>query len=380
MLLSITPFVHFNRAAFEAGVADVPAATDNRASTYYGGQVSVTALTKRHNARIGIYGFGQHDSHLFSLVANNDFGDQFRQNQYISGGLEAFFVEDQYRPKSWLTTTMGVRFTHFGGGVEERAVDPRLGAAVTVPRLQWVLRGSYSKFYQAPPLSTVSGPLLNYALQQGLEFLPLHGERDEQVDVGLTIPLRGWDVQADAFRTAARNFFDHDALGNSNIFLPLTISRVRIRGTELSLRSPKLFGRLNAHLVYSHQFAQGQGAVTGGLTEFSPPPEGLFYLDHDQRQTLSAGILSSMPWRSWISFNANYGSGFLNGDGPQHLPRYTTFDFAIGKSLCEYLSVKLTTMNLGNERHFIDLSNTFGGSHVNEPRMVTIQLRYSFGY
>ena len=29
---------------------------------------------------------------------------------------------------------------------------------------------------------------------------------------------------------ARRNFFDHDILGNSNIFFPLTIDRARIRG------------------------------------------------------------------------------------------------------------------------------------------------------
>jgi outer membrane receptor protein involved in Fe transport len=380
ILLSLTPFFHFNRAAYEGGASDVPSATDNRASTYFGGQASTTFLTRHHSARVGFYGFGQHDSHLFSVAANDGGGDQFSQTQHLSGSLEAVFVEDQYRPTTWLTTTAGVRFTHFSGGVQENATNPRLGAALTLPRVRWVLRGSYSRFYQAPPLSTVSGPLLNYALQQGVGFLPLHGERDEQVDVGLTIPFHGWSMDADAFRTAARNFFDHDALGNSNIFLPLTIGRVRIRGIEASLRSPKLFGKVDAHLAYSHQSVQGYGAVTGGLTDFSPPPDGFFYLDHDQRNTLSAGFTSTLPLKSWFSFNANYGSGFLNGDGPDHLPSYATFDLAIGKAFGERFSAKLTATNVSNERHYIDLSNTFGGSHVNEPRMVTVQVRYTFPY
>jgi len=380
VLFSLTPFFHFNRAAYEGGSSDVPAATDNRASTYFGGQTSATVLTQHHNARVGFYGFGQHDSHLFSVVANDGSGDQFSQTQHLSGNLEAIFVEDQYRPRTWLTMTAGVRFTHFSGGVEENATNPRLGAAITLPRIRWVLRGAYSRFYQAPPLSTVSGPLLDYALQQGVGFLPLRGERDEQVDVGVTIPVRGWTMDADAFRTAARNFFDHDALGESNIFLPLTIDRVRIRGVEVSVRSPKVFGKADVHLAYSHQSAEGFGAVTGGLTDFSPPPDGFFYLDHDQRDTLTAGFTSMLPWKSWFSFDASYGSGFLNGDGPDHLPSSATFDIAVGKSFGERISAKLTAMNIANERHFIDLSNTFGGSHVNDPRMITVQVRYSFRY
>ena len=89
-------------------------------------------------------------------------------------------------------------------------------------RLNWVLRGAYSYYYQPPPLDTVSGPLLQYAASQGVTFLPLQGERDIQQEYGLTIPVRNWVSSITYFRTGVKNFFDHDVLGNSNIFLPLT--------------------------------------------------------------------------------------------------------------------------------------------------------------
>ena len=53
------------------------------------------------------------------------------------------------------------------------------------------------------------------------------------------------------------------------------------------------------------------------LTDFSPPPDGLFHPDHDQRDTLSTGFDVQLPWHSWASGNIAYGSGFLNGDGPE---------------------------------------------------------------
>ena len=73
------------------------------------------------------------------------------------------------------------------------------------------------------------------------------------VIVGLSVPIQGWTVDADYFRTDARNFFDHDVLENSNIFFPLTIDRARIRGFELAVRSPLVMKkRKEAHVVHLH--------------------------------------------------------------------------------------------------------------------------------
>jgi len=196
----------------------------------------------------------------------------------------------------------------------------------------------------------------------------------------LAVPIHAWTLDFDYFHTAARNFFDHDALGDSNIFFPLTIDRARIRGFESTVTSPKVMKRATFHLAYSHQFVEGQGAVTGGLTDFTPPEDGLFFLDHDQRETLSTGIVTDLPWRTWVSANFSYGSGFLNGDGPSHLPTYHTVDLAIGKSFGENWSAKISATNLANHRYFIDFRNTFGGSHVNEPRMVALQVRWRLRY
>lgn len=380
LMLILSPFYHFNRAAYEGGPNDVPIATDNRASNYEGGQVTVSAINNRNNARAGIYAFAQQDNTFFSVIANDGSGDQLSQRVYPKGNLEALFLEDQCKATSWLTFTGGIRLTHFSGGVNENAGDPRLGAAIRIPKLNWVLRGAYSYYYQPPPLDTVSGPLLQYAASQGVTFLPLHGERDIQQEYGITIPIYDWASSVTYFRTGVKNFFDHDALGNSNIFLPLTIDSARIRGVEVAVRSPLVLKHYRTHLVYSHQQAQGFGGVTGGLTDFSPPPEGGFYLDHDQRNTLSAGAEGDLPWHSFAAFTINYGSGFLNGDGPDHLPGYTTFDLSVGKSFGENLTVRLSGTNISNVRYQLDNSNTFGGSHWGDPAMASVQVKYRFRY
>lgn len=76
----------------------------------------------------------------------------------------------------------------------------------------------------------------------------------------------------------------------------------------------------------------------------------------------------------------NYGSGFLNGNGPSHLPPYYTFDLSVGKSFGENWMVRFIGTNLTNQRYLLDTSNTFGGTHYADPFMCSVQVRYRFHY
>jgi outer membrane receptor protein involved in Fe transport len=383
VLFTVSPFVHFNRANYDGDPNDAPLSTvQHLDSTYAGAQIALNVVNRQHNARFGIYGFGQHDYELVHLRANDGSDANVMQQQRSSGHLEAVFAEDQFKLTQWLTVTGGVRLTHFSGAVSENAANPRVGAAVRIPHLNWVLRGFYGRYYQAPPLSTVSGPLAEFAVTQGLGFIPLKGERDEENQVGLTIPLAGWSFDVNNFRQRARNYFDHNAIGNSNVFFPLTIAGARIYGWEFTARSPRILRRGELAIAYSYLHIEGQGAVTGGLTDFSFPDGGYSFLDHDQRHTLHTNFNVTLPFRTWASGNLYYGSGFKDGssDVPKHLEPHTTFDFSLGKSLAERLAITVTALNITNRRFLLDNSLTFGGTHYADPRQIYVQLRYRFHF
>jgi outer membrane cobalamin receptor len=375
--LTVSPFYHYNRAAFDGGPNDPVLTTDHRTSQYAGAQAVLAVTRGPHNGRIGVYAFAQHDDALFGLQSTD--GTSLSQTQAVGGNLEAVFAEDEFTATGWLTLKGGVRFTRFSGAISENAVSPRVGGVIRIPKTDWALRGSYGRYYQAPPLTTVTGPLLELAASQGFGFLPLAGERDEQYEVGLAVPVKGWAIDVDAFRTNARNFFDHDVIGNSNIFIPLTIDTVRIRGWEATLRSPRRQGA-QAHLAYSHQFIEGRGAVTGGLTSFEPPRDEFFFLDHDQRDTLTGGVDLALPADVWASVSIGYGSGFLEGDGPSHKPAHAVVNLQGSKSIGKGLTVLLTALNVGDTHFLLDESNTFGGTHFNSPRQVSIGVKYRFHY
>jgi hypothetical protein len=235
---------------------------------------------------------------------------------------------------------------------------------------------------KAPPLPTASGPLLQFVTNQNLGFVPLHGERDEEHQFGITIPYRGWTLDADNFLTRAKNFFDHNSLNNSDVFFPVTVQGARINGWELTLRSPHIRDRAQVYLTYSNQLALGFGNVNGGLTDFSFG-NGLGLLDHDQRNTLHVGGQYTLPWRVNASSDVYYASGFTNGDPTipgDHLQPHTTFDLLMGRNFGENLAVNIQGINVANRRVLLDNSFTFGGTHYMNPREMLVQIRYRFHY
>jgi outer membrane cobalamin receptor len=379
--LTSSLFFHQNQANLEGAPNDSPiSTTDERSSTYVGGQEMLRVHISRNDIQAGITGFSQHDKETFNVLFNDGSDAAVRQTLSPTGSLVAAYIEDTFTATDWLSFAGGVRQTHFAGAVTEDATSPRLGATVKLPGVPWILRGFWGKYYQAPPLSTVSGPLLQFAQNNNLSFIPLHGERDQEYQVGVTIPVQGWTIDVDHFHTQAKNFFDHNAIGNSNAFLPLTIEGALIQGNELTIRSPKMGSVGQFHLAYSNQTADGVGAVTGGLTDFGAR-SGSFALDHDQRNTANAGVDLNLPWAAFASMSVYYGSGFSNGGGPpSHLPAHAEVNLTAGKSFGQNFSASLTVLNLTDRHLLVDNSLTFGGVHYNAPRQIYAQIHYRFGY
>lgn len=390
LVLTLSPFYHYNSTNYASSPQDFPSsATENRSSTYVGGQATLSWVEKRNNLRTGLFGFGQQDHQLFGLVCHDPtqcVGLSSPEADNSSGSLTALYVEDQLKVASWLSLDAGLRQTHFSGGVVENATSPRVGASLRIPKLNWVFRGFYGHFYQPPPLLTVSGPLLQAASNQNLGFVPLHGERDEEHQFGVTIPFRGWTLDADNFLTRAENFFDHNNFNNSDLFFPITLQGARINGWELTLHSPHIGNRTQLYLTYSNQLALSFGCISGGLVEpCATPPDGFGFLDHDQRNTLHLGGQFTLPWHSLASTDIYYSSGFTNGNPTpanpgDHLQPHTTFDLSLGKDFGERFSVTLQSTNVANRRVLLDNSFTFGGTHFLKPREIFLQLRYRFHY
>jgi hypothetical protein len=397
-LITVSPFYHYNGADYVGGAND-PAEITNVTQTaqYVGAQTAVNATFWRNDLQAGVYGFYQHQCNYFSNVGFTLEGVTFPtilpSSIGVNGGVAAQFINDKFKVTPWLTLIAGLRATEFSStSSSENVVDPRFGIAIRVPRINWVFRGFYGYYYQAPPLSTATDQLQILATNQNFGFARLQGERDREWQYGVMIPYHGWTLDADTYQTKANNWLDHNNIGESNIFWPITWDYALIQGWELTLRSPNLWHHGQFHLAYANQIAQASAPITGGL--ICPPgnsncpldiPPGLSPVDHDQRNTLNFGYNTSLPWQTYASTNIYYGSGFTNGlPGVQYpgnyLPSHTTFDLALGKSFAEKYTVSVTALNVANRRVQLDNSLTFGGFHWNDPRQVYGEFRYRFNY
>jgi hypothetical protein len=405
LVLTVSPFYHYNQAAYNGGANDTPViSTVHQTANYGGAQASLDIATiKNNDIQVGVYGFAQQQSNYFDNVFTGcapDCQNYGASAAGVTGGVIEEFISDRFKVTSWLTLIGGLRESHFSTpgvgtepGVTENATDPRVGVAIRIPKVNWVFHGFYGHFYQPPPLLTATGPLLDLATSQTLTFAPLRGERDVEFQYGVSIPFHGWVLEEDAFQTRAKNWLDHNNIGESNIFWPITWTGALIQGWETTLRSPRIWRRAQVHVAFSNQIAQATAPITGGVvcpTPVTPAcplaiPPGYSPVDHDQRNTLNIGANSSLPWHAFASTNVYYGSGFTNGNPDAqypgaYLPQHTTFDVSLGKSFGEgdKYRLSLTGLNVANRRVLLDNSLTFGGFHYNDPRQIYVELRYKF--
>jgi hypothetical protein len=391
----VSPFFHDNSADYASNPNDTPVATTyDRSSKYTGGQITFTTELAHNTLQGGLYFFDQYDNYLFGSTFNDGSGTPaFAEPESTNGSVVEEFISDNYKATSWLTLIGGIRQTRFKAAIEEDATSPRIGLALRIPKVNWVFRGFYGRFYQPPPLLTASGPVVTYANANNTGFAPLHGERDEEHQFGVAIPYHGWLLDADTFKTRVNNFLDHANIGASSIYFPVTVDGALVRAWELTLRSPRLAHLGQFHLAYSNQIAEQRGNITGGLicTPIGGPAcnAGFNYtpVDHDQRNTLNVGFNTMLPWRITASTNVSYGSGFTNGDpdpatpySNAYLPAHTSLDLSLGKTFTDRLSASITSTNTTNSRTLLDNSLTFGGFHYNDPRQLYAEFRYRFKY
>jgi TonB-dependent receptor-like protein/carboxypeptidase family protein len=393
-VLQLSPFYHYNDAKYEPSLQDLPTATSSdQTGNYAGVQTSVSTQVAKNSLSAGFYAYAQHEHDVFGVIFNDHSNPNFSQPEQITGGVEEIFAEDSYKPATWLTVIAGLRQSNFQGAISESVVYPRVGVAVLIPRLKWVFRGFYGRFYQPPPLTSLSGPALEYANGSNTSFVSLKGERDEEHQFGVQIPWRGWLLDADTFQTRANNFLDHSNVGESSIFIPVTVQGALIQAWELTIHTPSLWHFGQAHLAYSNQIAQQIGPITGGLICYPPDSPscavapGYSALDHDQRNTLNVGMNGNLPYHAYASFNIYYGSGFSNGyqDPPSpftgaYLPGHVSADLSIGKEIGENFTVSVASQNIANTRRLLDNSLTFGGFHYNDPRQIYGEVRYRFHF
>lgn len=254
-------------------------------------------------------------------------------NPKNSNHLYGLYVQDEWRPTDRLTVNYGLRADWVDAFVTGSQLSPRLG---TVYKLfaDTTLHAGYARYFTPPPTELVSPQ--SVALFQGTSnqapgtgnsnVLP---ERSSYFDIGATHRLTPeLNLGIDGYYRKVRNLLDEGQFGQALIFTPFNYDRAKIYGVELTANYKK--GNFTAYANYARAYAKATNIVSAQYNfdpaELAYIASNYVYVDHDQRNTGSAG--ASYRWQGTLySVSAIYGSGLRAGfANTDKLSPYTRVD------------------------------------------------------
>ncbi|HWR17614.1 MAG TPA: TonB-dependent receptor [Terriglobales bacterium] len=325
-----------------------------------------------------------------------------------TGKQFAWYVQDRFK---WagLTADMGIRYDHYDLLLTQDAWSPRIGLAYYVAKTGTVVRASYNRLFQTPPVEN----LLISSSQAGAVFsgdpnkivTPVPPERQNFYEVGLQQQL-GHYVRLDLahYVKNIRNISDKDQFLDTGIIFPVAVYSGDVRGYEVRLDLAAVRG-FTGFLSYANAKANNTTPLNGGLFLGTESDlllvSGLqFPADHDQRNTGSFGVTYTAPRGWWSSFTGRYDSGVASEVDPQlwatldprlqenldpvrgRVKPRATFDIATGYTLRSEsrmpIDLQLSVTNLFDRFYLYNFESVFSGTHIGRPREVSGRIVFRF--
>ena len=351
----------------------------------------------------------------FSFARRNDPAEtafRFRENAISTDA--GLYVQDRVRLGRFVMNA-GLRFDHYRLLGKTSALSPRISAAYYWPRADLLLRASYDRVFQTPPLENLllSSLLSPNDLDEVEVVLPIPASRAHFFEAGIRKSfLNRFRLDITHYWRRFENFFDDDVFFNTGISFPVTFDRAEVEGTEVRFELPN-YKTLTAFLSYSNMRGISTSPITGGLFleggEVAELREQAvrFPITQDQRNTVASMIRFEPHSRIWTALRGRYGSGLpveledLDGDGDRErgseldaipseiLERVNfergrvrpnfSFDLSVGAELWRdegrVLRLQVDVVNVANRLKVINFSGVFSGTALAPSRMIGVKLR-----
>lgn len=332
----------------------------------------------------------------------------------------ALYAQDHFSVTKWLTLDIGLRWDRYSLLLTENKVSPRVGLAFLVPQSRTVLRASYNRLFQPPPIENILlassemaaavSPLVALNGERGVELI--RPDKQHVFEAGLQQQLGPWfRLDLAAYHKVVRNMGDKDQFFDTGVILPISIFAGRVTGFETRLETQEIHG-WRGFLSYANARAFGITPVNGGLflgeaVESLETPGLRFPNDHDQRNSGQFQVMHTHHRSGvWAAFGGRHDSGYpvhLEGDSgaadflkrgfdPRLLqevdfergrvrPR-TLLNFSVGldRPLNDrvVLRAQFDIQNLTDEFFLFNFESVFSGTHVGPPRAYSVRLSFHF--
>ncbi len=314
-----------------------------------------------------------------------------------TGFYAAGYLQDTWLVSRRTTLNYGVRLDWYGqkqnlgqGNVNDLTINPRFNLAYLLEP-KTVGRLSYNRLFIQPPLA--QGAVIGQAIQpetlnqyeasiehqlapgQTAKIAYYYKDIKDQIDTGLLIP--GTQI---------------------GIYSSVNFSKGGVHGLELSYDLvPRNNVGLSSYVSYAYTIAKPNGFDNTGA-------QAPFYNDHDQLNTISAGLAYTIKYGAALSFNLYHGSGVAssvlasaNPNSPTTLfngarqPR-TQLNLALSSGSRLFGGgnnaqsgttggrggLALSVENLLDDRTVINFNSGFSGTRFQQGRRVLLSLSGNF--
>ena len=141
MLLTVSPFYHYNVANLHPNPNDTPQRQPTIAPpTTSACSLHFNVTFARNNFAVGLYGFKQHDNDFFNrhLPTTRTLSETLRSPiaRILLAAKSPNFLDDRFNATSWLTLIAGIRPTHFAGATFPDPMVHRLLKTRSIPDLE----------------------------------------------------------------------------------------------------------------------------------------------------------------------------------------------------------------------------------------------------
>jgi len=328
------------------------------------------------------------------------------------------YVQERVRLGNFVAD-LGLRFDHYDLLVSDSALSPRIGLGYYWREADVLLRASYDRVFQTPPLENLllSSSVQPLVLDAVDDAVPVPTNRAHFYEVGLRKAFFDrWRLDVNHYWRDFENAYDDDVFLNTGLSFPIAFDSARVEGTEVRLELPRYKG-FSSFVSYSNMLGTANSPVTGGLFVQGGEAEELrdiatqFPISQDQRNTLVSTVRYQPHQRIWLMTRARYGSGLPveleddddeaeeDGKGvddddeqtipPQILNRINfergrvrpnfNLDFSIGARLwrrdTKSLTLQVDVINVTDRLNVINFSGLFSGTALAPSRMVGLKLR-----
>ncbi|MBD5603925.1 MAG: TonB-dependent receptor [Candidatus Eremiobacteraeota bacterium] len=302
------------------------------------------------------------------------------------GNTYQSYLQDSWRISDKYEADYGLRYDFF----DIRSTDFAQGFGAFSPRLKFTrffgprasLYAYVGRFFEPFSFENVdpgAAQILNLPLQSSVAQFDLKPERDTQLEFGGHVPLGPGELGFRVWQKNANDLIDDTQVGVTLLHQDINYVLGRLSAETVDYVQP-LRNNGRAYLNVNHTISLNQGCETQLLAPCFGSPTIFTPADHEQRWSVTGGLLLNDRRGGWFSANGEYGSGLSSAscspasDDCKATP-HTIFAAEKGVAIAPHAALTFRIQNLLNDRYYVTFLNA-QGTHYAPPRSFDVGIRF----